>query len=1120
MASQYTGDDQKIGILIHDERVTLATLTANEGNADGSDYTEHTPRPGVPTYAAGEVATGFTPTRGPLASVDALGEQSGTTSYTIKATEPGMPGLRAQVVQRPSLNTAEKWRGHNTANVLEWFLQDEHIQVDAAAGADTRIGSCRTLNDRVCWVYVKSTQLIEAVVYDPETHTINTPVTVADFSADPNVDEASMPEADTNVDVVQGRDGRLLAYYLTRQVDPVASATIRIGWAYSDDNGENWRTGGVHVVDTKIPNTWPTSTPFTRLRAAYHNGQVLILLHWQPVYTDGQGDPASLAVDVWLQLASDDDGATFKLVDSGIDHVTGNNPNAGPLQLRSEIVVDRATGIFTVIYQRNPGGGASETISYKRIASPFEVLHHVAATTISTISTDATDLSAWEGEDGRLYFAWVADLTSGNHIEMSYSRNGGATWINFGADPAAFNHPSGPNPAGWTRVVIAEAGGRAIWAGCDETFAYAAGNRYMIVGSGGWCTVEQPRGSRTIDDYPQNFGWGLHTGSGFDAGTWYPPQLPTAQQWTKNGAGAEAITSPSPWEVVLTSTANAISYSKADATRRATWQLKLDTAGSTLAKACAVEINDANFDVSVRFKSDTIAIYDEVGVPAQKSTVAIDTSVARVYLLAVGWASGTAYAVLYSRLPESDDYAAILVSSWASAAASGSGKLIEWGNIASGTETSRWGYFHNSEFAGDTENRDALWRRDITTHAPLTFTGTTIPAPPYKVYIDAGLKLQGTSGPFVVGDTWQVEPHSDYPADVIVPAVAPSPRRVHRTVNTAATVRYVWNVDADTDTSFGITSYGIAVSGINWRTGRLRGWNGAAWSTIVDIDAAIDFQSCSYTRAGNQITVNAAAAPFAAGARWIHYNEFAGSTIKLSGSKLRRIRSNTEGAWTSSTTKRPTFILEGVDGTEPVSGDCEIWATSAVALTHENTALYRRYSLEVQTQNTVDGYLQTGSAIIGPVVFLGQRYDWGRNVSLEQSLEVSDTRDGHRRVRQNAPARRVMSAAWSAGVSQAPIGGAAPDPQWIAMLSGGAPVAARGDQPTLIEGLTRRLSGRLGVIIPRIDDIAPAGVTQLAGGQEYMLGRMLGQIETVAVLGDERRDELTTVAGLQWQEEV
>ena len=1112
MASQYTGDDQKIGILIHDERVTLATLTANEGNADGSDYTEHTPRPGVPTYAAGEVATGFTPTRGPLASVDALGEQSGTTSYTIKATEPGMPGLRAQVVQRPSLNTAEKWRGHNTANVLEWFLQDKHIEVSTSVPAVTKIGSCRTDDNRVCWVYVKAVNVIEAVVYDPETHTLGTPVLVADYGGDPNDDNATLPEPTANVDVVVGRGGRLLAYYDTRQIDPIVAATVRIGWSYSDDNGATWRTGGVHVVDTKVPNTWAAGTAFTRLRAAYHNGQVLILLHWQPVYTDGQGDPASLAVDVWLQLASDDDGATFKLIDSGLDHVTGNNPNAGPLQLRSEIVVDRATGIFTVIYEAPPVAPATVgTFYFKRIASPFDVLHHVTATTLAAGAvTAAADISAWEGEDGRLNFARI----SGVSVLSWYSRDGGAAWIEFGTEVARVQ-------AGvlWGRFVVAEAGGRTVWAGCDETYTYSAGNRYMIFGSGGWCTVEQPRGSRTTDDYPQNMGWGNYTGGALTGRTWYAPQLPTTQGWTGAGAGAEAITSPSPWEVVLTSTANDRSYSKAVRTRRVTFRLRVDTAGSITSPKVAAQIGGTDFDMSVRFKSDTIAIWNEVG-PTQIATVAIDTSVARTYLLAVEWVSTVAYAVLYTRSPGSSVYSALIVANWPALIGSGPGNLVKWGNIASGTETSRWGYFHHQEFAGDDTNRDALWRRDITTHAPLTFTGTTIPAPPYKVYIDAGLKLQGTSGPFVVGDTWQVEPHSDYPADVIVPAVAPSPRRVHRTVNTAATVRYVWNVDADTDTSFGITSYGIAVSGINWRTGRLRGWNGAAWSTIVDIDAAIDFQSCSYTRAGNQITVNAAAAPFAAGARWIHYNEFAGSTMKLSGSKLRRIRSNTEGAWTSSTTKRPTFILEGVDGTEPVSGDCEIWSTSAVALTHENTALYRRYSLEVQAQNTVNGYLQTGSAIIGPVVFLGQRYDWGRNVSLEQSLEVSDTRDGHRRVRKNAPARRVMSAAWSAGVSQAPIGGAAPDPQWIAMLSGGAPVAARGDQPTLIEGLTRRLSGRLGVIIPRIDDIAPAGVTQLAGAQEYMLGRMLGQIETVAVLGDERRDELTTVAGLQWQEEV
>ena len=1111
MAAQYTTDAQSIGVLVHDSRINLVNLVTNDGGAANSDYTENTPRPGVPVYDRAEVATGMTPDRGPLASIDALGEQDADTDYHVKAVEPGMPGQRAQVVIRPSLTTSEKWRGHNTANVLEWFLQDKHIEVSTSVAAATKIGSCRTANDRVCWVYVKSTDLVESVVYNPVTHTINTPVTVADFSADPNVDQASMPEPTPNVDVVLGRGGRLLAYYLTRQVDPFVASTVRIGWAYSDDHGENWRTGGVHVVDTKVPNTWSIVTPFTRLRAAYHNGQVLMLLHWQPLYEDPQ--ESTIQVDVWLQLASDDDGATFSLVDSGLDQVTGDVADPpGPQQIRSEIVVDRATGIFTVVYERDPGAGADHTISTKRIASPFDILNNVTPSTVVSLpALTLTDIAAWEGENGRLYLSYAEQ----SHYVTWYSRNGGATWTEFGFN--ALSIPAGTN---WNRYVIAEAGGRAVWAICDESFGFSSGNRYMVIASGGWCTVEQPRGSRTIDDLPQNAGWGNFRGGAISAFTWYPPQLPTTQGWTGNGAGAEAITSPSPWEVVLTTTADARSYSKVSPCRRATWQLKLDTGGSILAKKVAVEINATDFDMSVRFKSDTVAIYDEVGVPTQRATVALDTTVAQVYLLAVGWVSGTAYAVLYSRLPTSDAYTAILVTSWASATASGSGNLIEWGNIATGTETSRWGYFHYGEFAGDLENRDALWRQDITTHAPLTFTGTPIPAPPFKLYADQGLKLQGTSGPFVVGDTWQVEPHSDYPADVIVPDVAPSPRRVHRTVGTASAVRYVWNVDGDTDTSFGITSYGISVHGINWRTGRLRGWDGVGWTTIVELDSAIDFQTCSYTRTGNRITVNTAAGPFNGGDRWVHYNEFAGGTMSLGSGKYRTIRSNTEGAWTSATTKLPTFILEGVDGTEPATGDCEIWATSALGLTHQDTAVYRRYSLEIDTQTTVEGYLQTGTVIIGPVVFFGQRYAWGRNESLEQSLQISQTRDGHRRVREDAPPRRIVSAAWTGGVNEGPIGGSSPEPQWIAMLSGGIPVAARGDQPTLAQGLTRRLAGQLGVLVSRIDDVGVGGKTQLAGQQEYLLGRMLGQIELVTNVGDERRDELRTIAGLQWHEEI
>ena len=1105
MASEFD-ERQHIGVLLHDERVTLANLAPNTGAVGGgSEYTEHTPRPGVPVYNRDAVATGMTPTRGPLAGLDALGDQDGATSYTIKAVEPGMPGQRAQMVYRPSLDTAQKWRGCNTPNVLEWFLQDKHIEVSASIPEATKIGSCRTPDNRVCWVYVKGVNLVEAVVYDPESHTLGTPATVVDFGGDPNDDEASMPAPTPCVDVIQGADGRLIAYYLTRQIDPVVAATVRLGWSYSDDNGANWRTGGVHIVDTRVPNTWPAGTPFTRLRAAYHGGQVLVLIQWRPVYTDPT--PSPLAVDVWLQLASDDAGATFQLVDSGLDHVTGNNPNAGPLQLQSEVVVDRSTGIFNVIYE---GNGSPTTVQNKRIASPFDPLGNVSPVTVTAGAvTPFADIAAWEGENGRLYFARISGVT----VAALYSRDGGATWVEYGVEVARVQSGSM-----WNRFTVAEAGGRAVWAACDESYAYSSGERYMIFGSGGWCTVEQPRGSRTIDDYPQNMGWANYTGGALTGRTWYPPQLPPANGWAVAGTGAQTITPPAPWELVLTTSSSDRSYSRDVRTRRATWHLKLDTAGTIASPAVAVQIAGADFACSVRFKSDTIAIWDEVG-PSQKATVAIDTTVARAYLLAVEWQSTTAYAVLYSRLPESDEYTALIVVDWPSLVGSGPGDLVKWGHIATGTEVSRWGYFHHQEFAGDTGNRDALWRRDITTHAPLTFTGAPIPAPPYRAYIDQGLKLAGSSGPFVVGDTWDIEPFSDYPVDVIIPEVSGSPRRVTRTTGTASTV-YTWTLEGDTDTALGDSSYGLAVFGINWRTGRLRGWNGAAWTTIVDLDAAIDLGQCSYTRTGNRVTVNAAASPFRPGGRWIHYNEFAGATIDLGAGKLRRIRSNTEGAWTTATTKRPTFLLEGVDGTEPASGDCAIWSRSAVGLAHDNTAVYQRFALEILSHNTVDGYFETGSAILGPVVFFGQRYSWGRNQTLEQALTLSETRDGHRRVRQDAPERRVISAAWTEGVNTGTIDGASPDPRYIAMKTGGLPVAALGDQPTIVEGLTRRLSGRLGVLCARIDDAPVGDVTKMAGRERYVLGRMLANVETSVNVGDEHRDELVVISGLQWSEEV
>ena len=136
---------------------------------------------------------------------------------------------------------------------------------------------------------------------------------------------------------------------------------------------------------------------------------------------------------------------------------------------------------------------------------------------------------------------------------------------------------------------------------------------------------------------------------------------------------------------------------------------------------------------------------------------------------------------------------------------------------------------------------------------------------------------------------------------------------------------------------------------------------------------------------------------------------------------------------------------------------------------------------------------------------------------------MTETRDGKRRATEDAPARRVIEAAWVEGVDQRPIYHPAnPDPEYVAIKVGGNPIAARGDQPTVLEGLIRRLGGaRVPLVyIPRIDD-APAGdKTLLAGQESLVLARVISSSSRETVLGDENRDEVVRLSGLTLSEEV
>ena len=586
------------------------------------------------------------------------------------------------------------------------------------------------------------------------------------------------------------------------------------------------------------------------------------------------------------------------------------------------------------------------------------------------------------------------------------------------------------------------------------------------------------------------------------------------------------VSATSPWEGVLTTTADtryfhdtpAVPPPSHDGTL-CTFQLKVDTAGDVASLKVGVEIRHADFHIEVRWSSTQVRLRDVVGA-ADITTVALTTSTETVYKLAADHDGTNARVALYYRTALTEDYQNLFAVSYVAGVGSGPGARIAWGSLVSGTETSRWAYFHYTMVDGDKDRHDELSFRDITTVAPFALTGAPIPAPPFKRYVDAGLFVTGTSGPFARGDAWKIEPHSDYPVEVVNPDVAPSPRRVWRSVDDSALVRLVWNVHADTDTSFGATSYGFGAFGVNVKTMRLRGWDGAAWTTLVESTADVQLSSCSYTRSGNRVTVDAAASPFNAGARWVHYDEFAGCTIDLGSGKLRVIHSNTEGSWTDETTKRPVLILDGVDGTEPASGQCSIWSSSIVGLVHENTAVYRRYAIEIPIQTTATGYFEVGTIVIGPVVFLGQKYSWGRNHALERALQITETRDRRRRVRKLAPDRRVVDVSWSEGVDTSPVHTASPDPRYISITSAGEPVASVSDTPTLVEGLLRRTAGSLGVLVPRIDDTPAGSLTKLAGQEDAILGIVPAGVSRSVVLGGENRDELVRIAGLTWSEEV
>ena len=1083
-------DGPYLGLLVPDLRIKTGNLRVNDGVTGNSDYSEAGPRPGVPAFDQDEVAAVST-TAGdfsPSLSLEALGEQDTGTDYHVKVVKAGMPGRDATIAQRPSLTSGD-WRGWNTHNVLGHLEKD--AIVDRDPGSNVNYGSCRTADDQALFVWWDN-NTIKGRKYNPETHAAASNVTIVDSATNLNTDTGIyLPfAASANVlDVLLLPSGRLVVYYLTREVDGLTT-TATLWTSYSDDDGDSWRTGQYLGLDVPLATSGDT---IYKLRTAYYGAYVLLVI--EKDYAVGQGTHRGL-----VQYASDDTGLNFTLIrddeteglTTGVEH--------------PEIVVDRSTGTFLLIYEDD----TANTIAARRLANPYTPYPSGELVTVRASSIAPDHVVAYEDPDGYLYATW--DTTDG--IDLYHSRDGGSTWsqleevYNWNTTSVAFR---------WT---VTSAGARSVWMIGQITTPGSlelTDHKFIFVESGGWNTICQPRILGTEPTTSRGFG----STTSPEAGTWIPTDKPENLGFALVGA-TTAVQGTAPVGLNL----SAITHYQVVPAGAHTdglvvfFGLAVGSTPDIATLEVGLELTLDTFKVEIRFSSTNVRIRDvhaggDVGTGAPSGGMSSE-QVFKVAMRKSGAAANGCSITLYRRAPADEVWTQLVAATTLTAGASTT-NLIDWGQFATG-ESCTWTFFHWCMDAGNGDQNQAGddLSQDATGLDPLVLYGAPLAVPPYRSYLDLQLYVRGTSGPGTRGDTWKIQTRYDHPIEALDPQLAPSPARSWRSVGTSEAV-ITWDPAGGLDSTLGNNSIGLYLGGINFPAAELRGWNGAAWVVLGTLHADQGLQTIPCVVTGNTIEVDTGTS---AAFRYVLYNEFRDGTVKFNNGEIRRIEWNSEGTLTDVATKRPSFRFAGA--TPGVVATMDLWHTSALLLVHETTTIYDRYSVRIPSQSTADGYFKIGVCLVGAMAVFGRKYAHGRVINTIPNYSLARDRSGRSTARELGKRRRSVSLGWSP-VDLTAIGGSSPAPDFVSLRGVAPPVADRHGAPLLVEGLIDHLGGGAvpAVYVVNIPETSPGDLeTRQSARESYVYGRVVDTLTRSAVLGTENETEVVEISGLRLDEEV
>jgi hypothetical protein len=1098
MAATDLSRSANTGLLIQDHR-----LTSKAYSADLSTVTQAGPLPGVPE-AQGDTEM----------VLEATGSQNAGTRYEILGRRGGMPlPDRGSFVWRD--DAADDWRGWDPPVAITAY---EALDANTTANRWEHPHAVTLSDGTVVAVALKARQYVQAWT---RSTTGGTWSNVQVYDAGGTVTNSLRPCL-----VVLPND-RILCFFW---VEDTAANTNQIAMYYSDDAGATWTLGQSACLLTALDLT--TVTP-GRLRAAFLAEQVLLVA--------GITDSTLTYQDVLVQYASADRGSTFAEVDRWV----GNSEETHGAY-HDLLVVN---GQFQLYYLRECSTTTANIVPFvKTVGNAFSLLS--VATAVLACDTanpmewgdtalhDLTngDLAVWLDDDGVLYMTG-RNHDAGQFMECYVQRSidGGTTWTTMGFGGAA----GGAIGASWWHGRDASVyprdfcgvaqGARAILLHeIESDSATTLDDSLVATFLGGFTTVCLPAKNRAIVASER---------VAFER-TWLPFELPDVL-----GGIYTSVTGGTP-TVILGADGLRLQGGAGDSQSYNLTTKPTSTLLQGLITLIDMKVAGGSGFIQVRIANGTPVSYT-VRVTVTPTSITLRDMEGSVDIgsATVTTAGATGVQILIALGQDAGTGNSGNVKAWFRPATTGTGTDREWQPCGSlGTSAGldagstadndiQWGILNGvgtdatfkihqytyGEYTGQQlcygqDNPDELLGRNFST------TGG---------YVDGGLKLVAKDGPVFANDLWYISTRYTYPIENIFPDYSPSPDTVWRSTSDASelTIALAFDEDAGEENSFRGPMFGVHLNNINFRTAYVEGYDvdTSSWVAIGTIDASTSSAAHKYVREGQLVRpdtgTTTAADPF------YTENILAGSSFRLASGKVRKIVTNTGGAWNNATTLRTRITLDGALNTDPTSGMAgDVWSRDVTLLVN-NATTYSRVRLRIPAQDTADGFFQIGAMVNGHVAVFGFNYSWGRAFTVAPNTELTTARSGRRRSRRLGATRRAYRLGWREPADTTEISLLKPVPSYVLPYTGatdavGAPAAT----PYLLSGLLAEFDGpdKTVVYLGRVDKQANASAAILITNRHLQLyGRVVSEtIEQTVQMGDEWSNEMWVGAEMTIEEEV